>query len=173
MVYVITGGPGFGKTVLIEKLRKLGYVAGMETARQIIAGQLDSGGILLPWIDARGFEKRVMDERIGFLRQAENQPVAFSDRGLPDQAAYTYYKGKDISETLKSALKNYRYAKIVFVTPPWRGIYQNDRIRTETFEEAVKIHYFILKAYLDYGYELIDLPLVSPEERIKFILQSI
>ena len=36
MVYVITGGPGFGKSLLIEKLRELGYPVGGEVARKII-----------------------------------------------------------------------------------------------------------------------------------------
>jgi predicted ATPase len=173
MVYVITGGPGFGKTVLIEKLHELGYPTGGEIARQIIVKQIAEGGTLLPWIDGAGFEKKVMEERIDFLNRTDIQCVAFSDRGLPDQAAFSWYKGKEISRQLKAALAANRSAKQVFITPPWRQIYQNDLIRTETFEEAEKIHGFIVKAYLENGYQLVDLPLVSPEERIEFILKSI
>ena len=40
MVYVISGGPGFGKTVLIEKLHELGYQVGGEIARQIMVQQI-------------------------------------------------------------------------------------------------------------------------------------
>lgn len=173
MVYVITGGPGFGKTILIEKLHELGYPIGGEIARQIIADQLAAGGDLLPWKDRSGFEKLVMKGRIDFLNSVDNHKIAFSDRGLPDQAAFSGYKRKEISQPLKEALAANRYAIKVFVTPPWRQIYRNDQIRTETFEEAVKIHDFIVKAYLNYGYELIDLPFVSPEERIEFILKTI
>jgi len=173
MVYVISGGPGFGKTVLIEKLRERGYLAGGEIARQIIAQQIDEGGELLPWKDVVGFEKKVIDERVSFLNSSDNLNVAFSDRGLPDQAAYSWYKGKALSEQLKVALATNRYAKKVFLTPPWRHIYRNDPIRVETFEEAEKIHSFIVKAYLEYGYELINLPFVSPEKRIAFILKSL
>ena len=173
MVYVITGGPGFGKSVLIEKLHKLGYPIGGEIARQIIEQQIADGGVLLPWKDVVGFEKRVMDERIEFLRSIEIETVAFCDRGLPDQSAFSRYKGKEISMQLKEAITSNYYAKKVFLTPPWRQIYQNDMIRTETFEEAEKIHHFIVDAYLDSGYELINLPFVSPDERIEFILKSL
>ncbi len=173
MVYVITGGPGFGKSVLIEKLQELGYPVGGEIARQIIEQQVANGGELLPWKDARGFEKRVMDERIKFLKSINIESIAFSDRGLPDQAAFSMYKGKAISMQLKVAINENYYAKKVFLTPPWRRIYRNDHIRTETFEEAEKIHHFVVEAYLDYGYELIDLPLVSPDKRIEFILKSL
>jgi len=173
MVYVITGGPGFGKTVLIEKLHELGYPTGGEIARQIIVQQISAGGGLLPGIDAAGFEKKVMEERIDFLKRTANKSIVFSDRGLPDQAAFSWYKGKEISLQLKDVLATNRYAKQVFLTPPWRQIYRNDQIRTETFEEAERIHGFIVKAYLENGYQLIDLPLVSPEERIEFILKSL
>lgn len=173
MVYVITGGPGFGKTVLIEKLRKLGYQVGGEIARNIIVHQIVVGGVLLPWKDVAGFEKRIMEERIEFLNSIDIQNIAFSDRGLPDQAAFSWYKGKAISRQLNAALEENRYAKKVFLTPPWHQIYRNDQIRTETFEEAERIHRFIVEAYLNNGYELIDLPFVSPNKRIEFILQSL
>jgi len=173
MVYVISGGPGFGKTVLIEKLHELGYQVGGEIARQIMVQQIAEGGTLLPWKDVVGFEKKVTEERIYFLHHVDIQCIAFSDRGLPDQAAFSWYKGKELSEQLKAALAANRYAKKVFLTPPWREIYQNDPIRTETFEEAVKIHDYIVKSYLENGYELIDLPFVSTEKRIEFILKSL
>lgn len=173
MVYVITGGPGFGKTVLIEKLHELGYPTGGEIARQIIVQQIAMGGGLLPWLDGAGFEKKVMEERIDFLNRTDSKYIAFSDRGLPDQAAFSWYKGKQISAKLKVALSANRYAKQVFLTPPWRQIFRNDPIRTETFSEAESIHGFIVKAYLENGYQLVDLPLVSPEERIEFILKSL
>ena len=173
MVYVITGGPGFGKSVLIEKLRQLGYRTGAEIARQIIVQQIDEGGDLLPWKDTGRFEKRVMEKRIEFLNSVRISDIAFSDRGLPDQAAFSIYKGHAISESIKAALVTYRYAKKVFLTPPWFEIYRNDQIRTESFEEAEKIHNCIVDIYRQYGYELIDLPFVTPDERIDFILKSL
>ncbi|MEI6143704.1 MAG: AAA family ATPase [Mariniphaga sp.] len=173
MVYVITGGPGFGKTVLIEKLRNLGYQIGEETARRIIFQQIECQGDILPWKNVSKFEKLVTQERIDFLNRVEIQDIAFSDRGLPDQAGFSLFKGKPISMELTSAISMNRYAKKVFVTPPWFQIYMNDPIRTETFEEAEKIHHFIMKAYVDNGYELIDLPLTTPDKRIDFIINSL
>jgi predicted ATPase len=173
MVYVITGGPGFGKTVLIEKLRNMGYPVGEEAVRRIILQQIECQGDILPWKNVSKFEKLLMQERIDFLHRIDKQDIAFSDRGLPDQAGFSMYKGKSISTELSSAILLNRYAKKVFVTPPWGQIYTNDPIRTETFEEAVKIHRCILKAYVDNGYEPIDLPLATMDERIEFILNSL
>jgi len=173
MVYVITGGPGFGKSVIIEKLHELGYQVGGEIARQIIEQQIAEGGTILPWKDVIEFEKRVIKERIEFLNSINTHSIAFSDRGLPDQLAFSWYKGKAISHQLSLALEENRYAKKVFLTPPWRQIYRNDLIRTETYEEAERIHQFIVDAYLKNGYELIELPFVSTDHRIEFILKSL
>jgi predicted ATPase len=173
MVYIITGGPGFGKSILIEKLHELGYPVGGEIARQFITQQVAERGDLLPWKNAAGFEKYVIEKRVEFIKSVYIHSIAFSDRGLPDQVAFSWYKGKEISPQLNEALRENRYAKKVFLTPPWPQIFQNDQIRTETFEEAERIHQFIVKAYLNYGYELIDLPFVSPDERIGFILKSL
>src|ERR1035437_7543286 len=140
MVFVITGGPGFGKSVLIEKFRKLGYQVGSEIAREIISQQISEGGGLLPWKDATEFEKYVTEKRVEFIKSIDIGSIAFSDRGLPDQVAFSWYKGKEISSQLNVALGENRYAKKVFLTPPWPQIFQNDQIRTETFEEAERIH---------------------------------
>jgi predicted ATPase len=173
MVYVITGGPGFGKTVLIEKLHERGYQVGGEFVRSFILQKSAEGGTSLPWKDSVGFEKLIMEKRIDFLKSVDVKSIAFSDRGLPDQAAFSWYKEKDLSLQLIKAIELNRYEKKVFLTPPWYQIYRNDQIRTESFEEAKRIHKYIIKAYLNYGYELVDLPLISSDERVELILKSL
>ncbi len=173
MVYIITGGPGFGKSVLIDLLAQKGFRIGNESAREIIAEQMISGGEALPWKNISLFEELVASQRIGFLESIPDHEIAFSDRGLPDQVAYSWYKGKKESLFLSEAVKFYNYAPLVFITPPWKDIYTNDDIRKESFEQATEIHSFIIKAYQSLGYTLIDLPLISPDERIEFIMQTI
>lgn len=170
MVYVITGGPGFGKSVLVERLKDLGFRVSDEIARQVISRQLAIQGDILPWKNGDLFEKMVMDERMKFLKQSAEVEIGFSDRGLPDQEAYSRYKGRITSERLMQTIQSNRYANRVFITPPWREIYHNDHVRTESFEEAKQIHDCIEEVYLDHGYTLIHLPLVSIYERINFIL---
>nr|WP_305049673.1 AAA family ATPase [Elizabethkingia bruuniana] len=48
-LFVITGGPGVGKTTLIKVLEKQGFVVIMEEARRIIQEQLQMKGEGLPW----------------------------------------------------------------------------------------------------------------------------
>ena len=171
-IYVITGGPGFGKTELIDVLRKSGYLCSAEFARDLIEAQLLSG-VILPWENPKFFQQEVLKHRIAFFESVSDGTFAFADRGIPDQLAFARYKGFGSPEVLAQSSSKYRYALQVFVTPPWPEIYKNDAIRTETFEEAVRIHQFILDTYSGLNYQIIQLPLLSVNKRVKFILQTI
>ena len=169
MVFVITGGPGFGKTTVLNLFAGKGFPVGSEAAREF----LDKNFTKVPTSEQGkfpfDFERNVAIERINFLQSIEPHIIAFADRGLPDQIAYSWYKRKEPSAFIEQAASTYHYAPFVFVTPPWQEIYVRDEIRKETFVEATEIHGLILKSYLNFGYQIIDLPLVNPEQRVKFI----
>jgi len=172
-ICVITGGPGFGKTRLIEELKQLGYNCSGEFARDLILSQQESGGDILPWKNAKLFQKNILQKRIAFFDSVTEGSFAFTDRGIPDQLAFARYRGFRAPEVLIECAEKYRYAPQVFVTPPWPEIFTNDAIRTETFEEALRIHEFILKTYVDLNYQIIELPLLPVKQRINYLLQNL
>jgi len=161
MVYVITGGPGFGKTTLLKELEGRGFKVCPEEARELIDGILDF---------PKDFEQKIAGLRLRFLLSINPEKIAFADRGLPDQIAYSWYKSKQPSSFIEDLVSSNKYAPIVFVTPPWENIYRKDEIRKENFDEACQIHNYIIQAYLKYGYQPVDLPFTSPTERAEFIL---
>ena len=169
-IYVITGGPGFGKTLLIEELKQLGYNCSGEFARELILSQQESGGDILPWKNAKLFQQKILQKRIAFFDSVPGGNIAFADRGIPDQLAFARYRGFRDPEILIECAQKYRYAPQVFVTPPWPEIFTNDDIRTETFEEALRIHSFIVKTYVDLNYQIIELPLLPVKKRINYLL---
>lgn len=138
-IYVITGGPGFGKTRLIEELKQSGYRCSGEFARDLILSQQESGGDVLPWKNAKLFQQNILQKRITFFDSVPDGSIAFADRGIPDQLAFARYRGFRAPEVLIECVQKYRYAPQVFVIPPWPEIYANDLIRTETFEEALLV----------------------------------
>lgn len=69
--------------------------------------------------------------------------------------------------------KRFRYHRTVFVAPPWPEIYENDTERKQTREEAERTYASVSSAYLDYGYELVELPRVPVEERVAFVLRHL
>jgi predicted ATPase len=172
-IYVITGGPGFGKTELIEELRRADYICSGEFARDLIESQLKSGGEILPWKNPKLFQLEVLKQRIAFFESVPENAIAFADRGIPDQLAFARYKGFGAPEILTESSRIYRYAVTVFVTPPWPEIFENDPIRTETFDEAVKIHQAVIETYSGLDYRLIDLPLLPIKGRLDFVLKTI
>ena len=66
----------------------------------------------------------------------------------------------------------YKYTKI-FHFSPWKEIHITDNERYESFEESVKIDAFLITAYSELGYELINVPFGSVAERTNFIVNSL
>ena len=54
-----------------------------------------------------------------------------------------------------------------------QDIYIQDNERYESFVEAEKIHHFLLKAYKNYGYKVIEVPFDTLTNRMKFIKTSL
>ncbi len=170
MVYVITGGPGFGKTSIIDLLEKAGFPVCSEGARALMPPESKQMENLDSMQIPTDFERKISFHRIDFLQSIAPETIAFSDRGLPDQIAYSRYKNKIPSSFIEKAVLSNRYAPFVFVTPPWETIFTTDQVRRESYAEATCIHRQIIRAYHEHGYEIIEIPLTSPEMRMKFIL---
>jgi predicted ATPase len=97
--------------------------------------------------------------------------IIFLDRGIPDILAYMHYIGDSYPAFFDHACKVHKYEKI-FVLPPWKDIYESDEARYENFEQSQLIFTHLLETYKNYGYELIEVPIGTVEERVKFILSQ-
>jgi len=172
-IYVITGGPGFGKTQIVQELRQSGYNCSEEFARDLILSEQESGGDILPWKNPKLFQQNILQKRIAFFDSVTDDSFAFADRGIPDQLAFARHRGFGIPEILSEYSQKYRYAPLVFVTPPWSEIFVNDSIRTETFEEACLIHEVVVETYISLNYQIIELPLLPLKLRTKYLLENL
>src|SRR5215467_4468939 len=83
--FVVTGGPGSGKSSLIDALERLGYARTEEAGRGIIQDQVAIGGRALPWDDRVLFAELMLSWEMRSYRMAQRTdgPVFF-DRGVPD-----------------------------------------------------------------------------------------
>jgi predicted ATPase len=61
----------------------------------------------------------------------------------------------------------------VFLLPPWEAIYKSDNERFETFNESKKIHLHLDKIYKSFGYNIIEVPFDTINERTNFILNKL
>lgn len=87
--FVLTGGPGSGKSAIIEALHRAGYARSVEAGRGIIQEQVAIGGHALPWHDPVLFAELMLSWDLRSNRMAEQAagPVFF-DRGVVDVLGY-------------------------------------------------------------------------------------
>ena len=124
--------------------------------------------------DPLAFSKLIWKDRKEQFQQADNivkdnnkGQLIFFDRGLADVTAYLRHTQFPQVEWEKE-LKAYPY-NIVFSIAPVEAIYQKDESRMESFQEALSLHQAVKESYNELG-ALIEVPFLSPEERVKFIL---
>ncbi|PBJ15698.1 AAA family ATPase [Flavobacterium sp. ACN6] len=172
--FIITGGPGVGKTTIIQELERRGYNCIDEAARQIIKEQVINNGDALPWANQERYTYLMLERSIDdFLKNKDDSSITFFDRGIPDTIAYANLIKLEISNELAETVRKYRYNHIVFILPPWEEIYQTDSERKQTFTEAIEVYDILKRTYYDYGYRLIEVPKLKIRERVDFILSTI
>ena len=171
---VLIGGPGTGKTTLINALKIKGYNCMEEISRQVTLKAQEKGIEQLFLEDPLLFsEHLLLGRQKQFLEaNAIEDGVVFFDRGIPDVVAYLDYLKTSYPNTFKTICSQHIYDKI-FILKPWKAIYKQDNERYETFEQALILHDFLVKTYTDYGYTIIDTPFGTVEERLDFILNHL
>jgi predicted ATPase len=171
---VITGGPGSGKSILIDTLASAGYGHTIEAGRAIIQQQLAIGGPALPETNPGLFAEMMLAWEMRSYHEAAQLPgLVFFDRGVPDVEGYLRLMQLPVPQHIESAAQRYRYNRRVFIAPPWREIFTQDAERKQTFDEAVLTCESLARTYERHGYELVTLPLVSVAERAEFVLGRI
>jgi Predicted ATPase len=172
--YIVTGGPGVGKTTLLEELQRRGCRYVPEVARNIIKEQMETGGNALPWKNSRLYSDRMLSLSIrDFIRYSSENKLLFFDRGIPDTYGYEVLMKFNRSELLEKTVVEYRYNRIVFILPPWKEIYQKDEERKQDFEEAVQTFNIMFSVYKELGYIPIEVPCLPISERADFVLDKI
>ena len=173
-IIVLLGGPGTGKSTLINELVARGYCCYPEISRQVTLEAQQRGIDQLFLEEPLLFSEMLLEGRIQQSENAkkEHDNVVFIDRGIPDVVAYMDYIGDEYPEHFVKACENCKYSK-TFILPPWEEIYQSDTERYENFEQAIMIQKHLIETYKKYGYDLIEVPKDTVENGILYILDKI
>ena len=95
-------------------------------------------------------------------------PVFF-DRGIPDIVGYLRLEKLVVPPHILSAARGNHYRNPVFICPPWPEIYTTDTERKQSISTAARTYEAMVATYNDLGYELIEVPRVSVQQRMRFV----
>ncbi len=171
---VITGGPGTGKSSIINELIKRNFTCFEEVSRQVTLDARKDGIEQLFLTKPLLFSERLLEARTQQFIDAQSVDTnaVFLDRGLPDVLAYMDYAESMYPKYFIEACEVHRYDK-VFVLSPWQEIFVSDNERYENFDQAVEIHHALLNTYKNFNYELLDVPFDTVPNRADFILDAL
>lgn len=163
----ITGGPGAGKSTLLEEVARRGLGTVSEVARAILKAP---GGMELRDRNPLGFADAMFKAQLERWQNASRIELVIFDRGFCDIVGFLQTEGLPVSRDIDHACRTLRFDGPVFRVKAWKAIYSPDDERIQTWEEAVASDETVSAAWLDYGYDLVELPELGLIERADFVI---
>ena len=186
-LYAIVGGPGVGKTSIIEALQEKGEETSREVATDYILERME-GGSKEPWKE-KDFQLAILNRTLNRENKALQKSLQmkksriFSDRAILDLYVYMDVRGqlnseeyKKSDDIIKEVKVQQRYTAIFFVLPWGEGSkdYKRAENRHEEHDEAQKLTLKTFEVYSKLFPELIEVPgKLSSKERADFVLRKV
>ena len=174
--YIITGGPGVGKTTILNSLKKFGYGVVAEAATDLINEGL-AKQVPAPW-NVPGFSVKIallQEERQKASHELDAE-VIFFDRSPIDVFAYDFLlRGSSAPSTtriVQDLLDNHFYNRTVFFIESL-GYCEETTVRKDSLEKSLKIERALEKTYRALGFKLVRIPAAPIEERVQKILKAL
>lgn len=171
---VVTGGPGSGKSSLINAMAQRGFRTMPEAGRAIIRDQVRIGGNALPWEDRALFAELMLGWELRSYQEARaNDALVLMDRGIPDVVGYLTLCGLPVPAHFEAAANTHPYNKRVFLAPYWDAIFTQDTERKQDRQEAEATARVMAETYSGLGYQIVELPLVGIDQRADFVIDNL
>ena len=108
--YIFTGGPGAGKSSVLDELTNRGFTVVAEVGRKVIKEQLAFGGNATHTGDKVAFRDLMLKHSIAdYTDHLQTKGTVFFDRGIPDLYGYSELIKEPVSSSIKQAIEKYRY----------------------------------------------------------------
>lgn len=168
--YVITGVPGSGKTLLIDRLAQMGYATVPEAARAIFDEETAQGRSL---DEIRGeehaWQEKILNRILDTETKLDPQALTFFDRGAHDGLAHLRYYGLEPQKYWQPLLEQEQPYRTVFMLAP-NPEFEQDNMRTENNDFISKVPGMMTDVYTEAGMTPIHIPFLPPDERLALIL---
>lgn len=168
--YVLTGGPGSGKTSIILALEAKGEYVIREAAEDVIRLEQAKGN-KEPWKDPN-FQYSILKLQMQRedMQLPKNAKRIFIDRGYHDGLAYEP-EHTWVHSLLNESAKPGMYDQI-FMIDPIPGTYKT-AVRREDMDEALKLFGKIEQVYREHGYKPRHIQHAPLEKRVDTILRLV
>lgn len=174
--YIITGGPGSGKTSIINELAKRGYLIVQEAATDVIEEGLKKNE-QAPWM-ADDYHVQISTLMAKRQEEVQNlgQTVAFFDRGHLDGITYILlqrrYLPQEVIDYVQAAVDESYFDKTVFFIENLEFCELAPH-RDESLGEALEKSRHLKQNYQALGYEVVNIPPGTVEQRTEWIIEQI
>lgn len=170
----ISGGPGVGKTTIIEELKKLHYQVVPEIYT-LLRNKAQQANCLTEFF---GNPSKTRWDIINTQKELEDlcdqTQYIFCDRSMVDMIGYAdYYNKIKMNQDYFDQIKASTYDLVFFLEPLPENYYQKTDIRKEDYTKALEIHTYLENGYKKLHYHIIHVPFNTVPERIHFILNHI
>jgi predicted ATPase len=164
--HVITGAVCCGKTTLIDLLAEEGFQTVAEIPRQYIEAEVARGRTLDEIFGSEADERAITDMQRRTEHGLRATDVTFLDRALPDFLWFWRLCGMNPNELLAECF-HHRYASVFILDQlplELDGARIEDEAYTDILDEA------LVRDYSALGYDVVRVPVLSPHERLEFVL---
>lgn len=167
--YVLTGAACTGKTTLLELLAERGYQVIPESARAYFDSE-QAKGRTLPEIraDDTRLQRGILDLQLRYERDIPLDRVVFLDRAVPDSLTFFRIFGLDPNEVLPQCFYH-RYAGVFILDR--LPLHRDKTLGPEDDAASDFLNEWLARDYAALGYNVVRVPVLSPQERLTFILE--
>ena len=169
--HVITGTASSGKSTLSGQLIDRGFHTIPEAARLYLEMEMAKGRTAHE-VHKNGVavQRGILDMQLEFERQSKAGDFLFLDRAVPDMLAWYRVRGLDPNEFLADCFRH-RYASVFFLE---QLPFQTDEQRIEEVADiAGYLEEWHIRDYRALGYDIVRVPVMPPEERLAFVLETL
>jgi predicted ATPase len=168
--HVISGTVCSGKTTLIDQLADKGFHTVAEAGRQYFEREIANGRTIdeireNPAAVTRGLIDVMLRVELGL----RTNDILFLDRAFPDALAFCRAYGLDPNEFLAECFR-FRYVSVFLLE---RLPVQQDGVRTEDDATAGLLDEWLARDYGALGYNVVRVPVLSPQERLASVLERL
>ena len=167
--HVLTGAACSGKTTLIELLTDKGYQTVAETARQYIDREMARGRTIEEILEDVATETFIEELQLRIEHGLRAIDVSFLDRAFPDSLTFRRLVGLDPNEILTECF-HHRYASVFILD---QLPFQLNGARVEDDAYTGFLDEWLARDYSALGYSVVRVPVLSPEERLAFVLERL